>query len=135
MNASDFASLSSGAGVLLPDTAQTEAVGLGVGQPVRPINPLRIGPAQREADSGQRVAAAQREDVNQKLVTALIIPTNSAVLAPVVTLHGERANIYSIVERHLRPEILAGPDRFWKSAKESQTPRLDTWRPRWLLNS
>ncbi len=120
MNPSDFANLSSGPGVLLPDTAQAEA---GVRQLVRPENPLKPD------DSGQKVAAAQREDVNQKLVSALIIPTSSAVRAPVITLNGERANVYGTFERHLRPETLAGPDRFWKSAKTAYN--LDTWRPRW----
>lgn len=120
MNPSDFASLSSGQ-VLLPDTSQAEA---GLGQLVRPVQL----PKQPEL-AGQRVAAAEREDVNQKLVSALIIPTTTAVRAPVITLNGERANVYGIVERHLRPETLAGPDRFWKSAKTLYN--LDTWRPRW----
>ncbi|KAK9822561.1 hypothetical protein WJX74_004715 [Apatococcus lobatus] len=119
MNPSDFASLSSGQ-VLLPDTSQAEAA---LGQLVRPSQP----PKQPDV-TGHRVAAAEREDVNQKLVSALIIPTTTAVRAPVITLNGERANVYGIVERHLRPETLAGPDRFWKSAKILYN--LDTWRPR-----
>ena len=118
MNPSDFASLSS-APVLLPSAAQAEA---GVHHLVRPVNPLK------QDETGQKIAAAQREDVNQKLVSALIIPTSSNVRAPVITLNGERANIYGIFERHLRPETLAGPDRFWKAART--TYNLDTWRPR-----
>lgn len=74
--------------------------------------------------------AAEKDDVAKRFAGALIIRTDGAIRAPVVTLQGEKANLYSVIEKHLRPEAVVGAERFWKLIRAMYNPNLDTWRPR-----
>ena len=44
----------------------------------------------------------------------IIISTDGSIRAPVITLQGEKSNPYGVVEKHFRPDILIGAERFWK---------------------
>ena len=74
--------------------------------------------------------AAEKDEVAKRFAGALIIRTDGAIRAPVVTLQGEKANLYSVIEKHLRPEVVVGAERFWKLIRAMYNPNLDTWRPR-----
>ena len=74
--------------------------------------------------------AAEKDEIAKRFAGALIIRTDGAIRAPVVTLQGEKANLYSVIEKHLRPEVVVGAERFWKLIRAMYNPNLDTWRPR-----
>lgn len=74
--------------------------------------------------------AAEKDEVAKRFAGALIIRTDGAIRAPVVTLQGEKANLYNVIEKHLRPEVIVGAERFWKLIRSMYQPNLDTWRPR-----
>lgn len=61
--------------------------------------------------------SSNREDVLRILGRLLVLPVASdgKYRTPVVTLHStEASNLYSLLERTLRPEFLAGAEKFWK---------------------
>ncbi|KAL3137600.1 hypothetical protein ABBQ38_004881 [Trebouxia sp. C0009 RCD-2024] len=85
-----------------------------------------------DSSKGQTKAslAAEKDEVAKRFAGALIIRTDGAIRAPVVTLQGEKANLYNVIEKHLRPEVVVGAERFWKLIRAMYSPNLDTWRPR-----
>ena len=90
-----------------------------------PGHPLDSAKAQTKAS-----LAAEKDDVAKRFAGALVIRTDGAIRAPVVTLQGEKANQYNVIEKHLRPEAVVGAERFWKLIRAMYNPNLDTWRPR-----
>lgn len=74
--------------------------------------------------------AAEKDEIAKRFAGALIIRTDGPIRAPVVTLQGEKANLYNVIEKHLRPEVVVGAERFWKLIRSMYNPNLDTWRPR-----
>lgn len=58
------------------------------------------------------------------------VPEDGRYRAPIITLAScELGSVYSgVIERHIAPEWLAGPERFWKAIRADRT--LETWRPR-----
>ena len=90
-----------------------------------PGHPLDSAKAQTKAS-----LAAEKDDVAKRFAGALVIRTDGAIRAPVVTLQGEKANLYNVIEKHLRPEAVVGAERFWKLIRAMYNPNLDTWRPR-----
>lgn len=85
-----------------------------------------------DGSKGQTKAslAAEKDEVAKRFAGALIIRTDGAIRAPVVTLQGEKANLYNVIEKHLRPDVVVGAERFWKLIRAMYNPNLDTWRPR-----
>lgn len=85
-----------------------------------------------DSGKGQTKAAlaAEKDEVAKRFAGALIIRTDGAIRAPVVTLQGEKANLYNVIEKHLRTDAVVGAERFWKLIRAMYNPNLDTWRPR-----
>eukprot|EP00983_Pelagomonas_calceolata_P081014 1155388-Pelagomonas_calceolata.AAC.3 len=67
---------------------------------------------------GPRLCSLEnKEDVFRLLGRKLVLPVGSEgkYRTPVVTLHNtEASNLYSLLERTLRPEFCVGGERFWK---------------------
>eukprot|EP00891_Asterochloris_glomerata_P004299 jgi/Astpho2/4299/fgenesh1_pg.00064_%23_81_t len=79
-----------------------------------------------------KASLAQEKDEVAKRIGAsiIIISTDGSIRAPVITLQGEKSNPYGVVEKHFRPDILIGAERFWKVIRAMYSPPLETWRPR-----
>ncbi|KAF5840007.1 hypothetical protein DUNSADRAFT_18044 [Dunaliella salina] len=83
---------------------------------------------------GPRLCSLEnKEDVLRVVGRCLVLPlpvgSEGKYRTPVVTLHNtEASNLYSLLERTLRPEFCVGGERFWKIIRADQN--LDTWRPR-----
>ena len=70
----------------------------------------------------------------------IIISTDGSIKAPVITLQGEKSNPYGVVEKHFRPDILIGAERFWKvgfsclsASAEGAAAKSQGWQ--WLSSS
>lgn len=86
-------------------------------------------PSERDNVCTKIGLAAEKDEIAKRFAGALIIRTDGQVRAPVVTLHGDKANLYNVIEKHMRADVVVGPERFWKVIR-SVFPDLDTWRPR-----
>lgn len=77
--------------------------------------------------------SAEDKDAIQLLYTpVLFLPAGEGeeVAAPVVILQNDPANIYGVLEKHLQPDCLPQPDRFWKIVRSTPPVPFETWRPR-----
>jgi len=66
---------------------------------------------------GSAAALDNKEDVLRSLARTLVIPVSDGrtYKAPIITLSNEtNSNLYTLVERHLRPEFTPGAERWWK---------------------
>lgn len=66
----------------------------------------------------------------------IIISTDGSIRAPVITLQGEKSNPYGVVEKHFRPDILIGAERFWKvgpSYQAASVAQATVARQCWML--
>lgn len=84
---------------------------------------------------GDRAGHSNSKDAKDEvqLIFAPCLFLRSATLEsrhPVVILQNDRANIFGVLEKHIRAEFIPPQDRFWKNVRSSFNPPLDTWRPR-----
>lgn len=70
------------------------------------------------------------DEVLRSLALSLILrESDGAIKTPVITLATEKTCIYSILERHLKPEALPGADKWWRICKTVHQPPLEVARP------
>ena len=91
---------------------------------------FKHGSSGGEPLKGTKVSqAAERDEVQRRLGAVLILRGEGTIRAPVVTLAQEKANIYNVVEKHIRPESVVGADRFWRVIRASHQPNLEVPLP------
>ena len=76
-------------------------------------------------------AGEEKDSIQLLYAPCLFIPTDGdEVPAPVVILQNDPANIFAVLEKHIHPNYLPQPDKFWKQVRSLPNPPLETWRPR-----
>lgn len=72
---------------------------------------------------------AKMDDPLRQLTDALFLAApEGQVRGPVVTLLGDPANVFPVLERYFRQESLPSADKFWRNVRDARD--FVTWRPR-----